>query len=263
MARPAVTIPSTFALDWTALPTTDGNVGGVAFKPLSADPATGAATLLLHLPPGWHDPQLDWHPATEESFKLAGWSRSGDRASGTPSYIFRPPGLLHGPTLAEDTLGATFLIRMDGELRIHHVPWDAPGVAQDAAVAPEYAAGRERLVWVPDIEAVERRPAPADGPWAGALVRELRSDPGSGGGLVLLDLPPGWSGEGSRGRGEAEELVLAGALRAGGGSGLGSAGPVELTRWGYACRPAGAPAGRYSTGSGATLACWWTAAELG
>ena len=44
-------------------------------------------------------------------------------------------------------------------------PHRAPGVAQDAPVAPEYAAGRERLVWIPDIEAVERRPAPADGPW--------------------------------------------------------------------------------------------------
>lgn len=255
MARTAVTIPSTFGHDWVALPTTDGNVGGVAIKPLSADEATGGATFLCHLPPGWHDPQLDWHPATEESFKLAGWSLSGERESGTPSYIHRPPGLLHGPTRAEALLGATFLIRFDGELRIFRVPEGA----QDEPMGTEYAAGVERIVWVPDIERVERRPAPADGPWAGALVRELRRDPASGGGLCLLDLPAGWEGEGTRcAGGEVEEFVLGGTLRAGTG-----AEAVELTQWGYACRPAGAAAGRYATRDGAVLACWWAADERG
>ena len=248
MARTAVIIPDTFALDWVALPTTEGNVGGVAVKPLSRDEVTGGATFLVHLPPGWHDPQLDWHPATEESFKLAGWSRSGDRESGTPSYIYRPPGLLHGPTVAEATLGATFIARFDGDLSIIRV---AAG-AQDQPMGPEYTA--EGLIWHSDIDAVERRPAPADGPWAGAAVRELRRDPHTGGGLVLLDLPAGWSGVGSRAQGELEELVLQGRVRA---------GRDELTRWGYACRPAGAPAGSYATDEGAVLACWLAVDELG
>ena len=245
MARTAVSIPSTFAHDWIALPTTDGNVGGVAVKSLSADEASGGATFLVHLPPGWFDPQLDWHPATEESFKIAGWSQSGDRVSGTPSYIYRPPGLLHGPTLAEATLGATFIARFDAELRIFRVP----GGAQDQPMGPGFSA--DGLVWISDLERVERREL-AGGPWAGALVRELRRDPATGGGLVLLDLPAGWSGEGSRGRGECEEFVLAGAVDAGG---------LELTRWGYACRPAGTAAGRYASRDGAVVACWWARDE--
>lgn len=247
MARSAVTIPSTLACDWVALPTTEGNVGGVAVKALSSDEATGGATFLVHLPPGWHDPQLDWHPATEESFKIAGWSQSGSRESGTPSYIFRPPGLLHGPTLAEATLGATFIARFDGELKIVRVP----AGAQDEPMGEEYSAGG--LVWIPDIERRERRQAPFGGPWAGVRVRELRRDPATAGGLVLLDLPPGWEGEGTRAAGESEELVLAGAVDAGG---------AELTRWGYACRPAGEAAGRYATRDGAVLACWWATDEL-
>ena len=175
MARTAVIIPDTFALDWVALPTTEGNIGGVAVKPLSRDEATGGATFLVHLPPGWHDPQLDWHPATEESFKLAGWSRSGDRESGTPSYIYRPPGLLHGPTVAEATLGATFIARFDGDLSIIRV---AAG-AQDQPMGPEYAA--EGLIWHSDIDAVERRPAPAEGPGAGAALGARAHGGGWGG----------------------------------------------------------------------------------
>ena len=65
MARPAVAIPSTFARDWLALPT------------------TGGATFLVHLPSGWFDPQLDRHPATEWSFKRAGWTgREGEGSRG-------------------------------------------------------------------------------------------------------------------------------------------------------------------------------------
>jgi hypothetical protein len=72
-ARPPVLIPDIQAVQWKAREIRrDGNVPGPVLKSLSRDPQTGAQTRLLHLPPGWHDPQLDWHPTSEEGFRLAG-----------------------------------------------------------------------------------------------------------------------------------------------------------------------------------------------
>jgi hypothetical protein len=240
MSRTPVSIPSTYSMDWQAISTSDGNVPGPVAKTLSQDEDSGAATYLMHLPPGWYDPHLDWHPATEESFKIAGWSKSGTRESGTPSYIHRPPGLLHGPTLMEAELGTTFLIRFDRASRIFRVP-DGD---QDQPMGPEYSA--EGLIWHPDIEQVPRREVAA-GPWAGTKLRELRRNRQRPGGLFLFDLPAGWEGEGARAAGPVEEFVLSGAVRA---------GDVEYTKWGYACRAAGAPAGRYASEQGAVLATW-------
>ncbi len=40
-----------------------------------------------------------------------------------------------------------------------------------------------------------------------------------------------------------------------------AAGVQKWTQWGYACRPAGAAAGRNAARGGAVIACWWARAE--
>ncbi len=75
----------------------------------------------------------------------------------------------------------------------------------------------------------------------------------SGGGTVLLDLPAGWIGEGSRARGTVEEFVYQGVLHMGG---------QWFDTWGYACRPVGQAAGEYFAAGGAQLVCFWDDDEI-
>ena len=85
--------------------------------------------------------------------------------------------------------------------------------------------------------------------WLGRHQRQVVSpNKVTGGGAVLLSLPAGWRGEGSLARGPVEEFVVEGALIAGG---------KTYTKWGYAYRPAGAPARQYASPEGAILFCWW------
>ena len=46
----------------------------------------------------------------------------------------------------------------------------------------------------------------------------------------MIDIPTGWDGTGSEGRGATEEFVLQGSLNVGG---------VTYVKWGYACRARG------------------------
>lgn len=250
-----VSIPSAWELDWFAIPTTDGNVPGPTLKILREDAETGALTFMTHLPPNWHDPLLDWHPSTEEGFIIAGEVTLGAGAAQrhmTPgSYLFRPPGILHGPVASPNDLGATIVQRTNAPLRIlrykgkkfPHV--DCQPITKDhlrTDVAWSEKTDTNKLRWV----------KVAKGGWKGARVRWVHENTRTGGGLVLLDLPEGWSGKGSAARGPLEEFVLAGDLKAGG---------VQYGKWGYAYRPQGAPAGRYATRGGARLLAWWNGAN--
>jgi hypothetical protein len=103
-----------------------------------------------------------------------------------------------------------------------------------------------------DLDAVAPSRSP-DGPWGGISYRWLNRNRLTGGGAVLLDLPPGWEGEGTRSGALTEEFVLVGSLV----TGLGA-----LDTWGYACRADGRGAGRYTTSTGALLFCWWERDEF-
>src|SRR3954453_5108293 len=122
MARTPVSIPDTHELDWQPLPTArDGNVPGPVFKTLTTDPENGAYTNMLHLPPGWHDPELDWHNSAEEAFRLVGCvglARPPPRGMAVGCYRYRPAGILHGPVRADPLTGATGLSRFPSAPRI-------------------------------------------------------------------------------------------------------------------------------------------------
>lgn len=255
----AVSIESAWEIDWVALDTSrDGNVPGPVWKPLRRDPSTGATTFMTHLPPNWHDPLLDWHPTTEEGFKLAGKTVLGDPAIdegytelGRGCYLYRPPGILHGPVSAPVDEGSTILQRMNGEMRILRYDGDEFPHAHLQPITDQHVdwpvAWNERL----DTNALAWEPV-VSGPWSGAAIKRLHRNRVTGGGAVLLQLPAGWSGAGSAARGPLEEFVVEGAMTAGG---------VDYRKWGYAYRPVGAAAGSYATTDGAVLFCWWDEAD--
>ena len=247
-----ISIPSAWEVDWIALDTTrDGNVGGPAWKVLRRDESTGATTFMMHLPPGWHDEILDWHPTTEEAFKLAGSTQLADAHLDTGCYLYRPPGILHGPVSVPSDNGATILQRMNGEIRILRYDGDEFPHRHKQPITDQYkdwpVEWTERL----DTETLPWEPV-AGGGWAGASLRWVHRNRVTGGGAVLLLLPAGWAGTGGEARGPLEEFVVKGDLDAGG---------VRYGKWGYAYRPPGAPAGEYSTRDGALLFCWWDGAS--
>jgi hypothetical protein len=246
-----VSIPSAWTLDWVAIPTADGNVPGPTLKILREDAETGALTFLTHLPPNWTDPSLDWHPSTEEGYVIAGDVVLNDRHLGPGCYLYRPPGILHGPVHSPNDLGCTIVQRTSAPLRIlryrgrRHPHRDGQPITDDHLRSD--VAWSERT----DTNAIRWR-AVTEGGWAGARIRWVHRNVRTGGGLVILDLPRGWSGRGSRAHGSLEEFVLHGDLKAGG---------VAYGKWGYAYRPAGTPAKRYTTREGARLLCWWNGAN--
>jgi hypothetical protein len=247
VARKPLVVPSAWELDWTAIPTTDGNVPGPTLKVMRTDARTGGMTFLTHLPPNWTDPELDWHPSTEEGYIIAGDVVLNDRHLNAGCYLFRPPGILHGPVYSPNDLGATILQRTSGPLRILRYTGkkfphrDLQPITNDhlkSDVAWSERTDTNSIRWV----GVKK------GPWAGTRVRWIHRNVRTGGGMVMLDIPAGWSGKGSAAKGDIEEFVLAGTLRCGG---------ETLRKWGYAFRPSGAAAGRYSSRDGARLIAWW------
>jgi len=247
-------IPDTHALPWVAIDTArDGNVPGPVYKLLTSDPVTKGSTVLLHCPPGWRDPVLDWHPTVEEAFTLQGSLQLGWNVMDEGSYLFRPPGVLHGPPHAHDVTGATFIIRMDGDSRILRYEGSEFPHRHMQPITDDWQ--RSPFTWVECLKTPGLPWLPvAAGPWAGARVKWVnRRNDGLPGSCALLELPAGWSGAGTQCRGQVEEVVVDGSLVAGG---------LEFQRWGFACRAAGDAAGSYASAGGATLICWFEADEL-
>jgi hypothetical protein len=248
VAPTAILIPDTHTIDWQIYPTDrDGNVSGPVFKVLTSDDETGARTRLLHLPPGWRDYELDWHPAVEEAMTIGGGIDMGGCHLEPYCYLYRPPGVLHGPVYADRRQGATFIIRMDRPSRILRYTGDEFPHRHAQPITTEYLespfAWYEKL----DCEGLPWLDAPS-GRWAGARFKWVNPHRETGGGCVMLELPPGWSGPSKAVSGTTEEFVLEGSV---------SVGDREYGKWGYACRAAGSTPGEYHSDDGALLICWW------
>lgn len=246
-----VIIPSAWEMDWTAIGTDDGNVPGPTLKILYQDPVTGGMTFMTHLPPNWHDDNLDFHPSTEEGFVIAGHVKLSDRLLDAGCYLFRPPYILHGPVSSPNDLGCTLFQRTSGPLRImyykgmEHPHKDGQPIKDDylnSDVEWSEKTDTNTLPW----DSVE------DGGWAGIRIRWIHRNTRTGGGFVMLGIPTGWSGTGSAARGPLEEFVLSGTLHAGG---------TAFGKWGYAFRPQGQPAGQYATEQGAVVLAYWNGAN--
>lgn len=253
MARTPVVIPSSWDLEWTAIPTgVDDNVGGPAVKLLTEDPVSGATTMLIHCPPGWIDPRLDWHPHDEEVFFLAGCVQLRDRYYRRGDYLYRPPGILHGePAAAPELDGATTFHRFDSPLRILRYDGDEFPQRDSVPITAQHET------WpIPWLEHVKGAEVPwrevAAGGWAGARAQELARNRVNGGGAWLLELPAGWEGRGSTASGPVEEFVVEGSV---------VSGRDALGLWGYAARPRGE--GACASETGALLLLFSDEPELG
>jgi len=253
MPRTPISIPDTHALPWAGISTTDGNVPGPVLKVLTTDPESGALTILIHLPPGWYDDELDYHPFAEEGFRLHGWVEINGRNLPVGNYLYRPAGILHGPVKVDPVEGATGIQRFPGPLRIlrytgtEHPHTDLQPIT--AAHTHDPFSWHEQL----DTTALPWEECPAASGFAGARHRWLNRNRETGGGAVQLQLPAGWTGRGASCRGSVEELVVDGAVEADG---------VEYVRWGYRCRGAGDASTRVAAPQGALLICWWDLDEL-
>ena len=246
-----IVIPSAWETEWFSIPTDDGNVPGPVLKVLREDAATGALTFMTHLPPNWHDPALDWHPSTEEGYVIAGEVTLNDRSLTAGCYLFRPPGILHGPAGSPNDLGATIIQRTSGPLRILRYKGKKFPHKDLQPITDDHLKSDVEWSERTDTRKIRWRKVRSGG-WEDARMRWVHRNSRTGGGLVMLELPAGWRGEGSHARGATEEFVLQGDLVAGG---------IEFGKWGYSYRPAGSPAGNYFSENGATILAWWNGAN--
>jgi hypothetical protein len=116
--REKVIIPRIYEQPWQPL-LLEGGIRGPAIKvlsrgtggALSPDPDFPVVTWISHLPPGWCDPELVYHPCVEESFVLGGAGYLADRYREAGYYLYRPPGILHGPAYNPPYTARTLLQR--------------------------------------------------------------------------------------------------------------------------------------------------------
>jgi hypothetical protein len=228
-------------------------VPGPVLKVLSTDAKTGGSTIMIHLPPGWHDEVLDWHPCSEEGLVLAGTVTLADRRYTPGVYLYRPPGILHGPAAVPSDDGVTIVQRFSSELRILRYTGDEFPHRDLQPITRQHEDWP--IEWHERLDPEERPWSIADtGPWSGARYKWLARDRRDGaGGSILLDLPRGWQAGAYEARGEIEEFVLAGTIDVAG---------ERFERWGYASRPRSSTAGGITTEEGARIICWWEMNEL-
>jgi glyoxylate utilization-related uncharacterized protein len=123
-AAPAVT--DVGAMDWEQ-PETEGFPDGAARKSLRYDEATGAATWLLGVLPGWRETRVEVHPVVEEGYQVQGSMTSDRGRFAAGKYFWRPPEVPHGPF--ETSVGCLTLFRCDGEFAVEYVRDTADGGA--------------------------------------------------------------------------------------------------------------------------------------
>ncbi|MFT4261754.1 MAG: hypothetical protein QM572_00080 [Nocardioides sp.] len=214
----------------------------------SLDGQLRMSTRITHVAPGATDPFYTYHPCIEEMYSL-----SDSHLAPAGSYNFRPPGIVHGSgTPRFNDKGFTFFHRI-GALDEDVFLRPPPELDRDAyALTDEYRIWPVRHAsWYDANQAVWHDTE--TGPWRGTRHKWLSRNRLTGGGTLLLEVPPGWTGEGSQAKGLVEEFVVHGDITAGG---------LHFSRWGYASRPAGRPAGDYLTSLGATVLCVWDYDEL-
>jgi hypothetical protein len=244
----ATIIPSAWELPWIPLDhVKEACIPGPAWKLLHTHPETGAMTYVMHIPPGWHDPQLDYHPSVEETYQMEGIVTLAEHRMDPECYLYRPPYILHGPVTIHTSF--TALQRTSAPLKMMRYT-DGPGehlmpIRDDYKDWP--VEWNERI----DMNGILYEPV-TEGGWAGTELKWVFKDRVTGGGCVKIQVPAGWEGTGSPTRGDVEEFVVDGDLTAGG---------VDFGRWGYAYRPQGEPAGTYSSTGGATLMCYFNGAN--
>ena len=96
---------------------------------LSRDDDTGASSLLIKEPPGWHTAAAEAHGALQEDILLEGDCWYAETHYEAPAYFCFPPGHFHGPMFTETgglwlvTLDGPFDVRYSGEVRAEQMSW--------------------------------------------------------------------------------------------------------------------------------------------
>jgi quercetin dioxygenase-like cupin family protein len=190
-------------MDWEPLGT-----HGLRRKLLSRDPATGATTALVDIPVGWRGGGVaHFHHAFEEVFMLAGavtvggshYWRAGD-------YFYRPAEVVHGHD-EKSPEGARALIRADGplELLLVHEPAEPDEYSLGEIIDP-----RGHVLHVTTSEVMAQADPDFPAAWR---VKPLSTDSVSGARTVMIEVPAGWTADGTSLRNAAwEAAVLHGSL---------------------------------------------------
>jgi hypothetical protein len=114
---------------------------------------------------------------------------------------------------------------MDGESRILRYAGDEFPHKHAQPITDDYK--RSPYTW---YEQCDTNEVPwldvLSGPEAGTAHKWLNRHRDTGGGVILLHIPPGWHGVGTAAKGTVEEFVIAGMLEARG---------AQYREWGYAC----------------------------
>lgn len=91
---------------------------GPELKLLSSDAETGAQTLLLKAPPGWHTPKPESHPNVQEDILLEGEAIFGETRYQAPAYFCFPANYIH-PAVRTET-GFTMIVTFSGPFAVEY-----------------------------------------------------------------------------------------------------------------------------------------------
>ena len=124
MTRPVIQGLNLDDVEWTPAEALWGEAGaeplpsGLMVKVLSIDSETGASTVLVKAPPGWHTDAAEVHSVLQEGYVLEGTYYNGDVELNAPAYFCLPPGTPHGPARSD---GHVVLSMLSGPLDITYV----------------------------------------------------------------------------------------------------------------------------------------------
>ena len=85
---------------------------------LSRDENTGAISLLIKEPPGWHTAAAEAHSVNQEDILLEGDCWYGEEHFEGPTYFNFPAGHFHGPMYTET--GALWLVTLTGPFDVSY-----------------------------------------------------------------------------------------------------------------------------------------------
>jgi hypothetical protein len=206
--RPRIVGLDVDAMEWVPL-----GPPGLYSKLLSRDPETGARTALQRMDPaeGYQAPTVaHFHTTYEEILGIGGRFSFDSRLWIVPgSYVFHPPRTVHGfkSAVPQESL---FLSRIGRDLDVNlvHEPTNDDLYVIEGAVPPRtptaHADAAAALGW-------------SDGALLGSPVRccLLSTDPETGEGTALVEVPAGWSSAAATRHDYLEIFVLSGGVEAG------------------------------------------------
>ncbi|MGY9072815.1 MAG: hypothetical protein ACKVHU_07695 [Acidimicrobiales bacterium] len=85
---------------------------------LSRDPDSGAMSVLIKEPPGWHTAAAESHSVMQEDILLEGDCWYGEQHYEGPTYFCFPAGHEHGPMFTET--GALWLVTLTGDFDVSY-----------------------------------------------------------------------------------------------------------------------------------------------